>query len=131
MMKNKVLIVLLLLLISACTPRLYEIKRTEDIMGTFVTITVHHYNKEVAEIAVDQAFNRIKQIDDLLSNYKEDSEVSILNTNKSIANPSNELKTNIEKSIYYGDVSNGGFDITVQPILDLYTKSFSENLTYG
>jgi thiamine biosynthesis lipoprotein len=40
-------------------------------------------------------------------------------------NGSKELLENVEKSIYYGELSEGGFDITVQPILDLYKESFS------
>ena len=37
-----------------------------------------------------------------------------------------DLIETINRSIYYGDLSDGAFDITVQPVLDLYTYSFTE-----
>jgi thiamine biosynthesis lipoprotein len=43
-----------------------------------------------------------------------------------IENPSDEMVKNINAALYYGNISNGSFDITVQPILDLYTYSFQE-----
>ena len=43
----KKFLIFLLILCIACTPRLYEVKETQDIMGTFVTITVHYNNKEI------------------------------------------------------------------------------------
>jgi len=117
-------LLLLLIILVACTPRLYEIKETQDIMGTFVTITVYHENKEYSKNAINDAFEEIRRIDSLLSSYKSTSEVSILNNNKKIINYSADLKSNLEKSLYYSKLSNGSFDITVKPVLDLYRESF-------
>jgi thiamine biosynthesis lipoprotein len=124
MMKPLIPLLILIIFISSCSPRLYEIKETQDIMDTFVTITVHHEDKELAKEAVGDAFARIKKIEGLLSSYEPGSEVWLLNENKFIDNPSDELRINIEKSIYYSKLSGGSFDITVQPILDLYSSSF-------
>jgi FAD:protein FMN transferase len=126
-MKSRLATILLILLIfSGCTPRLYEIKQTEELMGTFVTITIYDSSKEKAAYAINSAFEEIQRIENLLSNYKNDSEISLLNKNKEILDFSEDLLLNIEKSVYYSELSDGAFDITVQPILDLYTKSFTE-----
>jgi FAD:protein FMN transferase len=61
-----------------------------------------------------------------LNIYNEDSELSRLNKNKILKSPSADLKINIDRSLYYSNLSDGAFDITVQPILDLYKRSFSE-----
>ncbi|MBD3163594.1 FAD:protein FMN transferase [Candidatus Woesearchaeota archaeon] len=114
----------LLILFIACTPRLYEVKETRELMGTFVTITVHHPSKDAGNKAISAAFDEILRIENLLSNYKNTSEVSILNKNKIIENPSEDLIKNIRKSFFYGELSDGHFDITVQPMLDLYKESF-------
>lgn len=119
-------ILILLILLIACTPRLYEIKETQQIMGTFVSITVHHEDKTQASDAVQRAYDEIRRIDELLSTYKENSDISILNQNKRIIEPSEDLIVNIEKANYYSELSDGSFDISVKPILDLYTYTFSE-----
>ena len=122
---KKYLWLLLVIFLVSCSPRLYEVKETRELMGTFVTITVHHPDKEAASDAVEAAFSEISRIEDLLSSYKEDSEVSRLNRDKYLESYSSDFMANIEKSIYYGVKSQGSFDITVQPILDLYIESFS------
>ena len=116
---------LIILVLVSCSPRLHEIKRTENLMGTKVTITIHDSNKDTANKAIDSAFSEISRIEMLLSNYQNDSQVSILNREKRIEDGSADLLLNIGLANYYGNISNGSFDITVQPILDLYTESFS------
>ena len=95
-------------------------------MGTVVTITVYNENKGTAEKAIEAAFKEIERIENLLTNFKNTSQVYLLNENGNIDNASNELIYVIGKSLRYGDISRGAFDITVQPILDLYTHSFEE-----
>ncbi len=95
-------------------------------MGTTVTITVLDEDLDNAREAVEAAFSEIKRIDDLLSNYNNESEVYMLNKQGHIEDPSEELILNIETAKYFGEISDGAFDITVQPILDLYKHSFQE-----
>lgn len=123
----RILIILTIIFFSACTPRLFEIKESRDLMGTIVTITIYDSNKKLANEATNTAFSEISRIENLLSNFKNDSEVSILNREKEIESPSEDLLLNIQKAIYYSELSDGAFDITVQPILDLYKESFSVN----
>jgi len=124
-MKKLIILLLILLLLTSCT----SIKKTEttkELMGTTVTITIYNKNKDQAEQAINLAFKEIERIENLLSNYINTSEVAILNKNKEIGKASNELIYVLGKSLRYGDLSRGAFDITVQPILDLYTHSFQE-----
>ncbi|MFH2028583.1 MAG: FAD:protein FMN transferase, partial [Nanoarchaeota archaeon] len=118
-----IFLLILLLLVTGCT---YKVEDTKELMGTIVTITVYDSDKGKAELAVMDAFEEISRIDKLLSNYNNESEVYLLNKEGMIDNPSVELSENIKKARYYSELSNGAFDITVQPILDLYSKSFSE-----
>src|SRR3989338_567013 len=114
--------VLFVILISGC--QFSEVKEIRQLMGTVVTITVIG-DRDNAELAIGRAFKEIERIDYLLSEYKNDSEVYFLNTNGYLADPSSDLIYNLEKAQYYSELSNGAFDVTVQPILDLYKESFS------
>jgi thiamine biosynthesis lipoprotein len=119
----KIITLFLIILLTGCTS-LKKTEQTQELMGTFVTITV--YDEENAEDSIEKAFNEIKRIDNLLSEYKDSSEVSKLNKQSYLTKPSEELIYNLERSIYYGNLTDGSFDITVKPILDLYSISFEE-----
>jgi len=121
-MKKMIILLLALLLITGCTSSLNKEEQTKELMGTFVTITTYGGDED----AIEAAFKEIERLDNLLSNYKNESEVYILNENGEIDDASDELVYALGKSLKYGDLSQGAFDITVQPILDLYTYTFGE-----
>ena len=122
-MKKILILFLIVVLISGCS-ELKKAEKTKELMGTIVKITVYDADEEKAEEAINAAFDEIERIDGLLSNYKNDSEVSILNREGFVADVSDDFMVNLKKSLFYADISEGAFDITVQPILDLYTDSF-------
>ena len=122
-MKRILILFALILLVGGCS-ELKKIEQTKELMGTIVTITIYDENEDKAKEIMEKAFDEIERLDNLLSNYKNDFEVSLLNKNSFIENPSDDLVYNIKKSLYHSDISNGAFDITVQPILDLYKDSF-------
>ena len=99
-------------LLSGCRNQpLY--KDTRILMGTFVEVT------SPEERALGIVFAEIKRLDDLLSKYKADSEVSRLNK-------LGELKVSpdtfyiLKKSEEFWRLSQGAFDITVGPLVSLW-----------
>ena len=114
------------LLAAACSPSLATVARSLESMGTVINITVAARNERQAEEAVEAAFAEFRRLDGLLSHYSDSSEVGRLNREGRLAGPSPELEANIRKSLEYGRLSAGAFDITVQPILDLYDHTFRE-----
>ncbi|MEA2038097.1 MAG: FAD:protein FMN transferase [Nanoarchaeota archaeon] len=125
-MKRIFILLLVSLLIAGCTVPSDKTEQTKEYMGTFVTITVYGEEEAKANEAINKAYREIERIEGLLSNYKNDSEIYLLNSDRVINDASNELVYIISKSLKYGDLSDGAFDITVQPILDLYATSFEE-----
>jgi len=123
-MKKIIFILIISLVIIGCQKSLPKTEISRELMGTKVTITVYNDDKDKAKEVIELAFNEIKRIDSLLSNYKNDSEVSLLNRNGFIEEPSNDMLYNVKKSLRYSELSEGAFDITVQPLLDLYKDSF-------
>ena len=113
-------IFLLLSLVSCEFSIIRPIEKTRDMMGTYVSITVFS-NEYTGNKAINTAFDRIKEIEDIASIFDENSEASFLNRNGYLDNPSPEFLDLINSSLYYHDISGGCFDITVQPLLDLWS----------
>ena len=67
------------LLVSCQTQNQKITKRTQFVMGTLIEITVHEKNKEVAENAIAKAFDEFYRLEDIMSTYKPDSELSQFN----------------------------------------------------
>jgi thiamine biosynthesis lipoprotein len=113
--------ILLLLPAGSCKFRTIErIEETRELMDTYVSMTVFS-DKETGTEAIDAAFERMEEIVDITSIYDESSEASMLNKNGYLDNPSPEFLELINASIYYYNISGGCFDITVQPLLDLWS----------
>lgn len=101
------------------------IRRTEEHMGTIVTITVGAGERRGAR-AIDRAFQRIAEVDATLSHYEHSAELFILNRDGFLDHPSAMLVENLRASLSYARLTDGAFDITTLPILDLYDRSFAE-----
>jgi len=92
-------------------------------MDTDVKIIVYHNDEDKAKNAIDAAFERIEEIEAIASRFNESSELYELNTKGTIANPSPELVELLEISVYYWGVTGGAFDVTILPLLDLWSSS--------
>jgi thiamine biosynthesis lipoprotein len=114
------------LILAACSAPLSTVARGTQAMGTAINVTAAAASQELAERAVEAAFAEFHRLDALLSHYSDNSEVGRLNREGRLAGPSPELQDNLRKSLEYGALSSGAFDITVQPILELYDRSFRE-----
>jgi len=97
------------------------LKRTEMIMGTVVEITVIPPNQE----AIEEAFDAIKEVDQLMSTYKPESEVSILNR-QGQNHVSSQTSRIIQEAIKFSEVTNGAFDITCRPLINLWKRAKKE-----
>lgn len=107
--------------LSSCGFRTLErFEETREMMGTYITIIIYA-DKEDSRKVMDIAFGRIQEVIDTASVYDEDSEMSLLNRDGFIEDPSDELKELISLSIEYYNMSNGSFDITIKPVLALWS----------
>ena len=122
-----VTVILLACINEYASPPLVE--RTEQVMGTYATITIIDRNTTRANLALDAAFEEITRIEGLMSLYNESSEVALLNrngTNWTTLSP--DTLYVLQKAEYYSRISNGSFDITCNPLLDLWmVKAKNEN----
>ncbi len=105
---------------------LYEMKQSKYMLGTVVTISAMSPDPEIARRAVDSAFREIDRLEGMLSRYRKGGQVYTLNEKGFLDNASQELVWVLEKARYYSEISDGAFDVTVKPLLDLYTRCFWE-----
>ncbi len=97
------------------------VERTEQVMGTYATITIIDRNTTRANLALDAAFEEIKRVEGLMSLYNESSEVALLNSNgTNWTTLSYDTIYVLKKAEYYSRISNGSFDITCNPLLNLW-----------
>lgn len=101
-------------------PPLQRYEKKRDMMGTYVRIVVYHQDEEHAMDAIDSAFTMMEKVNSIASRYNTSSELYRLNAEGQIDNASPELIELITKSIYYNEITDGGFDITITPLLDLW-----------
>src|SRR3989442_1312878 len=112
-------------LLAGCqTPRpsLELVRRSEPLLGTFVTITVYGENREWLNAAVSAAFEEFQRIDSLMSIHRADSELSQVNARASVEPVvvSADLWRVIAKAQDIAEQTEGSFDITIRPLADLW-----------
>ena len=115
---------LLILLFGSisCSPAVppEEYEETRNMMDTFIKITVYSEDETLAIEAMNSGFARMEEIAGVASIYDESSEAFRLNRDGYLDNPSPDLVQLIRLSMDYSELSDGHFDITVQPILELW-----------
>jgi len=89
-------------------------------MGTIVNLTVIGEDKVAAETAVGATLVHMASLEAILSRFRPDSELSQLNGSGQLDQASPPLLELLRLSRQIGDRSNGAFDITVKPLVDLY-----------
>ena len=115
------LVILILLLTHKASYAEWH-KAERAIMGTAIHIELWHTNKEFAEKNIQAVIDEMHRIDALMSPYKKDSELSLINS-KAAQHPvkiSLELFNLIKKSLEISKLSAGAFDITFASVGQYY-----------
>jgi thiamine biosynthesis lipoprotein len=87
-------------------------------MGTLVSITLYAASPEQAQRAFASAFDRIEALNAILSDYKSDSELSRVCRSDAPLSP--ELSTVLLHSERLARKTDGAFDVTAKPVIDLW-----------
>lgn len=89
------------------------------VLGTIIQLTVYK-NEDVP--AIKEAIDRLVEIDDKMSFFKDYSEISKINKNAGSTSQQVSMDTYfvIEKALYYSKLSKGAFDITIRPVVSLW-----------
>ncbi|WP_297634393.1 FAD:protein FMN transferase [uncultured Clostridium sp.] len=108
-----------------CGKKEEEVKsRTELFMGTAISVKIYNGKEEV----LNEAFEKVKEIEDKVSINKNETEVYEINKNAGIkkVSVSDDTFEIIEKGLKYSEMSNGKYDISIGPIVKLWSIGLPE-----
>lgn len=108
---------------TACAAKENEpVSDTEyDLLNTTCTITIYDMRQSDAQNVIDEAFSLCKDYENKLSKTIEGSDVYKINhSNGKPVFVSGSTAFLVQKGIYYGEISEGRFDITVGRLSNLW-----------
>jgi thiamine biosynthesis lipoprotein len=113
---------------SQTTPFLHQ-KRYA--MGTVFEIVAYSDSAGRASSAIDQALDEVVRLDNIMSNFKPESDLSRMNREAhfhAVRIPADLYKV-IETSLAYSRLSEGEFDVSVGPVVDLWKAALAGGAT--
>lgn len=101
---------------------LLRLEKSADAMGSTYSIALYGNDRVEMEAAVDAAFDEVQRLDEMLSNYKPDSEWSEVNRHaaEKPLKVSPELFQLLSACVEYSRESEGAFDISVGPLMKVW-----------
>ena len=95
------------------------------VMGTFAHIIAVAQNAGTAKKCIRAALEEIHKVDDLMSDYKSDTDISRVNR-EAYEKPVQVSEATFEvlqRSIEFSKMTDGAFDVTVGPLVALFRKA--------
>lgn len=96
------------------------VTRSAWLMGTATRLTVVGTDRDEAGAAADATLAEMARLEAILSAYRPDSPLSRLNATGRLADPEPALLAVLTLGERIARLGEGAFDLTVQPLLDLY-----------
>jgi len=92
------------------------------VMGTSIKVEVYGGTSEQREQAVKEAFGAFSEIDRLMSDYREDSELTAINRRAAheAVPVSAPMMAVLQAAVRVSGISDGAFDVTVGPLVRLW-----------
>jgi thiamine biosynthesis lipoprotein len=103
-------------------------RKSRMMMGTQVNLIVHGPDLDKCEDAVKSTFARMDELVSSLSRHNQESELSSLNSQGILYSPSKDLRQVLLLADHISTITEGAFDITVLPLLELYKQARKEHI---
>jgi len=94
-------------------------------LGCDATLQIHHPHPATADRLIAASLAEVDRLERIMSLYRPDSALSRLNRDGALEDPPFDLVRVLSESLRFGALSGGAFDVTVQPLWDLYAGHFS------
>lgn len=99
---------------------------TRMMMGTLVSVTVLDPSADRARTALEAAFSRMSALTPIFDRHNGSGPLVVLNRDGVLKNAPREVMAMLRLSQRVGADTDGAFDVTVAPIIDLTRKSFAD-----
>jgi thiamine biosynthesis lipoprotein len=110
--------------VRALAPQSRRYDWSLEVMGALSELALWHEDPAVARRAIHQVRSEVARLDSIFSLYRDNSEISRLNRDGFLDNPSRELRDLLSAGRQFSELSVGAFDISVQPLWELYAAHF-------
>jgi len=94
-------------------------------LGCDATLQIHHPDPAAADRLIAASLAEVRRLEAVMSLYRPDSALSRLNRDGVLDDPPLDLVRVLAESRDYSQLSGGAFDVTVQPLWELYAGHFS------
>lgn len=98
-------------------------------LGTTVSLTIVHDNLLAADAALSAAFAALDHVESVMSLYRPHSQLARLNRQRFLPDPHPDLVTVLTAAEELSRLTNGAFDVTVQPLWMLFASAQREHRT--
>jgi len=95
-------------------------------MGAMASMTLVHPDRGAAKRLIDRCLAEITRLEAIFSLYRPDSALVRLNAEGTLDRPPLELVEVLAFAASLARHSDGAFDVTVQPLFELYARHFAE-----
>jgi FAD:protein FMN transferase len=98
----------------------FRVQAGRPAMSTLASVTVIDESASLGEEAIGRAFEEMDRLIAIFSRYDETSALSVLNAEGRLESPPPELALVLSAALSYHRLSDGAFDPTVAPLVDLF-----------
>jgi thiamine biosynthesis lipoprotein len=93
-------------------------------LGADATLQIHHPDPIAADKLIARALAEVQRLERVLSLYEKDSALCRFNRAGALDDPPFDLVRVLAEAHHYHALTSGAFDVTVQPLWDLYSAHF-------
>ena len=97
---------------------------TGQVMGALAEMTLYHEDPQAARVLIGECLAEIERLETIFSLFRPDSSLRQLNRDGRLDNAPPDLLAVMRTAQTLASLSDGAFDVTVQPLWDLYWGHF-------
>ena len=108
--------------VQSASRELLRLEQSSDAMGTSYSVALYGYDRNQMLAAMEAAFEEVRRLDGLLSNYRDGSDLSQVNrfAAERPVKVTPEFFDLLERCLEYSRESEGAFDISVGPLMKVW-----------